>query len=83
MILGMYREFLAAIADSAAALTGLLFVAMSVAPRHPLNPGPAVIRQVAAAAALPASTNVLAVSLFGLARASFSSPNRAPSSRCK
>jgi hypothetical protein len=39
VVLGEYREFLAAIAGSAAALTGLLFVAMSVAPRHLLSPG--------------------------------------------
>jgi hypothetical protein len=66
VVLGEYREFLAAIAGSAAALTGLLFVAMSVAPRHILSPWPAVIQQVRATAALLAFTNALAVSTFGL-----------------
>ena len=66
MILGEYREFLATIAGAAGALTGLLFVAMSVAPRHPVNPGSAVIHQVRATAALLAFTTALAVSLFGL-----------------
>ena len=66
MVLGEYREFLTAIAGAAGALTGLLFVAMSVAPRHLVNPGPAVIQQVRAAAALLAFSNALAVSLFGL-----------------
>jgi hypothetical protein len=66
VVLGDYRDFLVAIAGAAGALTGLLFVAMSVAPRHPLNPGPAVIQQVRATAALLAFSNALAVSLFGL-----------------
>jgi hypothetical protein len=60
------REFLSALVDAAAALTGLLFVAMSVAPRNGTDDGPAVIRQVRAAAALLAFVNSLAVSLFGL-----------------
>jgi len=49
VILGDYREFLVAIAGAAGSLTGLLFVALSVAPRHPLSPGPAVIHGVPAA----------------------------------
>ena len=57
---------LTAVAASAAALTGLLFVAMSVAPRSAVAGLPAVIRQVRAAASLLAFTNTLAVSLFGL-----------------
>lgn len=63
------REFLAALAGAAAALTGLLFVAMSVAPREhrdDVDGSPAVIRQIRAAAALLAFVNSLAVSLFGL-----------------
>jgi hypothetical protein len=67
VVLGEYREFLVAIAGTAGSLTGLLFVAMSVAPRHPLNLGPTVIQQVRATAALLAFSNALAVSLFGLA----------------
>jgi hypothetical protein len=55
-----------AIAGAAAALTGLLFVALSVAPRPRMAQHPNVIRQVRAAAALLAFTNALSVSLFGL-----------------
>ncbi len=66
MTSGTYRELFAAIAASAGALTGLLFVAISVAPRRgPVSVLP-VIQQVRAAAALLAFTNALAVSLFGL-----------------
>jgi hypothetical protein len=60
------REFLAALAGAAAALTGLLFVAMSVAPRDREVGGSAVIRQVRATAALLSFVNSLGVSLFGL-----------------
>jgi hypothetical protein len=66
VVLGTYRELFAAIAGAAGALAGLLFVAMSVAPRQGPVSVPAVIRQVRAAAALLAFTNALAVSLFGL-----------------
>jgi hypothetical protein len=55
-----------AIAGAAGALTGLLFVALSVAPRPRIGQRPDVIRQVRAAAALVSFTNALAVSLFGL-----------------
>jgi hypothetical protein len=57
---------MAAVAASAASLTGLLFVALSVARRPDRQEGPAVIQQVRAAAALLAFVNALAVSLFGL-----------------
>jgi hypothetical protein len=57
---------MAAIAASAGSLTGLLFVALSVAPRRDAQEGPAIIQQVRAAAALLAFVNALAVSLFGL-----------------
>jgi hypothetical protein len=63
---GTYRVLLPAIASSAAALTGLLFVAMSVAARHNPSDRPVVIQQVRAAASILAFTNALAVSLFGL-----------------
>jgi hypothetical protein len=66
VIVGDYRDFMAAIAASAASLTGLLFVALSVAPRVDPKTRPAVIQQVRAAAALLAFLNALAVSLFGL-----------------
>ncbi len=66
MLTGTYRDLFTAIAGSAAALTGLLFVAMSVAPRHSPADFPPVIRQVRAASSILAFTNVLAVSLFGL-----------------
>jgi len=61
-----YREMLVAIAGTAGALTGLLFVALSVAPRRDPKLGPRMIQQIRAAAALLAFTNALAVSLFGL-----------------
>jgi hypothetical protein len=66
VITGAYRDLFAASAASAAALTGLLFVAMTVASRQPLTGAPRVIRQIRASAALLAFTNTLAVSLFGL-----------------
>jgi hypothetical protein len=61
-----YRDMLVAIATTAGALTGLLFVALSVAPRRERDLGPQVIRQIRAAAALLAFSKGLAVSLFSL-----------------
>ncbi|HEX4094627.1 MAG TPA: hypothetical protein VHZ33_38415 [Trebonia sp.] len=63
-----YREVLTAVATCAAGLTGLLFVAMSVAPREGdgRHRQPHVIQQVRAASALVAFINALSVSLFGL-----------------
>ncbi len=66
MLTGAYRDLFPAIADCAAALTGLLFVAMTVAGRHNPADRPVVIPQVRAAACILAFTNALAVSLFGL-----------------
>ncbi len=61
-----YRELFTAIATSAGALTGLLFVAVTVTNRGSQRAGPAVIQQVRAAAALLAFVNALTVSLFAL-----------------
>jgi hypothetical protein len=66
VIVGTYRDFFAAVAATGGALTGLLFVALSVAPRHALATGPRVITQIRAAAAILAFTNALVVSLYGL-----------------
>ncbi len=66
MVTGTYRDLFVAIAGAAGALTGLLFVALSVAPRPRMAQHPDVIRQVRAAAALVSFTNALAISLFGL-----------------
>jgi uncharacterized membrane protein len=66
MLTGAYRDLLPAIADCAAALIGLLFVAMTVASRHSPADRPVVIEQVRAAACILAFTNALTVSLFGL-----------------
>ncbi len=66
MLTGAYRDLLPAIAGCAATLTGLLFVAMTVAGRTSPSDRPAVIRQVRAAASILAFTNALTVSLVGL-----------------
>ena len=66
MVYGTYRDLFTAVAASAASLTGLLFVAISVAPRSSRADRRDVVRQVRAAASLLAFTNVLSVSLFGL-----------------
>jgi hypothetical protein len=67
MIGGHSREFFSVIAESAATLTGLLFVAMSLAPRHDSTSHLGVVQQVRAAASLLAFTSVMAISLFALA----------------
>jgi len=66
VVTGAYRDLFAATAGAAAALTGLLFVAMSVASERAIVRGPRVIRQIRASAALLAFTNTLAIALFGL-----------------
>jgi hypothetical protein len=63
VVVGSSRDFFAATAGCAAALVGLLFVAMSVAPASRRR---GVIQQVRAAAALLSFLNALAVSLFAL-----------------
>ena len=66
VLTGAYRDLFAAIATSAAALTGLLFVVITVAERRTPNSLPDVLQQVRASAALLAFGNALAVSLFSL-----------------
>jgi hypothetical protein len=66
VITGAYRDLFVATASAAAALTGLLFVAMSVASERALIRGPRVVRQIRASAALLAFTSALAIALFGL-----------------
>jgi hypothetical protein len=66
VVLTTYEGLFAAIAAASAALTGLLFVAISVAPRRGPAAGPVVIQQIRAAAALLCFVNALAVSLYGL-----------------
>jgi drug/metabolite transporter (DMT)-like permease len=63
---GTYETLLPAIAASSAALTGLLFVAISVAGRRNPADRPVVVQQVRAAASILSFTNALAVALFGL-----------------
>jgi hypothetical protein len=66
MVQETYRELFATIATTAGALTGLLFVALSVAPRRTPTRDVPAIRQIRAAAALVCFFNALAVSLFAL-----------------
>jgi hypothetical protein len=66
MLIATTGTLLPAIAESSAALTGLLFVAMSVAPRPDPTTHPAVVQQVRTSAALLAFTSPLAIALFGL-----------------
>jgi len=66
VLTGTYQTLLTATAGAAAALTGLLFVALSVTPRNRAATYPGVIREVRAAAALLSFTAALSVSLFGL-----------------
>jgi hypothetical protein len=63
---GSFRDLFAATAGAAGTLTGLLFVALSVAVRPDPDSASGVIHQVRVAAALLAFTNALAVSLFSL-----------------
>jgi hypothetical protein len=65
VVLGAYRDLFTVIATSAATLTGLLFVAMSVSENHGKT-HPPVVREFRTAASLLAFINAFAVSLFGL-----------------
>ena len=67
MIAANSREFFTVVAQAAATLTGLLFVAISLAPRHDSTSPIGVVQQVRAAASLLAFTSALAISLFALA----------------
>jgi hypothetical protein len=68
MVMGNSRELFTVIAEASATLTGLLFVAMSLAPRHESTSHLGVVQQVRAAASLLAFTSALAISLFALVR---------------
>jgi hypothetical protein len=66
VVFGTYRDLFVAVATASGALTGLLFVALSLGPGRGRVTGPPVIRQIRAAAAMLAFTNALAVSLYAL-----------------
>jgi hypothetical protein len=66
VLTGAYQGLLTAVSSAAAALTGLLFVALSITSRSRVAVYPTVIRDVRAAAALLAFSDVLSVSLFSL-----------------
>jgi hypothetical protein len=66
VLTGAYQGFFTAIASASAALTGLLFVALSISSRSRVGAYPSVIRDVRAAAALLAFGDAITVSLFSL-----------------
>jgi hypothetical protein len=66
MVTGTFRDLFVAIATSAASLTGLLFVVVTMTERPRAQAHPAVVQEVRASAALLGFTNALAVSLFGI-----------------
>lgn len=66
VVAGDARDLFVAVASAAAALVGLLFVAMSVSPRPADGRPRGVIHQVRSAAALLSFTNALGISLFSL-----------------
>ncbi len=66
VLTGTYVALYAAIATSAAALTGLLFVVMTVAESRTPSSLAGALQEIRASAALLSFTNALAVSLFSL-----------------
>jgi hypothetical protein len=66
MVTGNFRDLFITIATSAAALTGLLFVVVTVTELPRASAHPPVVQEVRASAALLGFTNALAVSLFGI-----------------
>jgi hypothetical protein len=66
VVLASYQGFFTAAASAAAALIGLLFVAVSVAPQRLAAEETRVESQIRAGAALVAFTDVLVISLVGL-----------------
>lgn len=66
MVTGSFRDLFVAISTAAAALTGLLFVVVTVVERPGVRSHPEVVQEVRAAAALLAFTDALAVSLFSI-----------------
>src|ERR1700728_3088377 len=58
-----YRDLFSVFAETAATLTGLLFVAISLAPNRDPKTQRGVVQQVRAAAAFLALTNTLAVKI--------------------
>ena len=66
MVTGTFRDLFVAIATSAASLTGLLFVVVTMAERPRATVHPPVVQEVRASAALLGFTNALAVSLLGI-----------------
>jgi hypothetical protein len=76
MLGGACRELFAVIAECAATLSGLSFVAVTVVGRQRPADRPVVVGQVRAAASVVASTNALTVSLLSLV------PGKMPATRC-
>jgi hypothetical protein len=66
MATGNFRDLFITIATSAAALTGLLFVVVTMTERPRASAHPPVVQEVRASAALLGFTNALAVSLVGI-----------------
>jgi membrane associated rhomboid family serine protease len=66
MITGSYRELFTVIAETSASLTGLLFIAISLASARDVDPRDRGIQEIRAAAAYLAFVNALVVAIFAL-----------------